>query len=332
MFSNGQVIGIDSDSLNYALYKMVHDIEMIELEYIRQGTDISLGALKEVVRSERSKEMRLKEFGLDAIRHSGISELTAANYRTLLNSIDLFRKGTLLSDIDSLFISRYDIWLKSKGIRHNTRISRLRMLKALTGKALRMGLISENPFGRFRIPGTIPRKGYLNASQLEIIESMRLKGSKDIVRDAFLLGCYTGLRFSDISTLKQNEIRDGWIVKKMRKTGKTVEIPLEAISRGKALKIIEKYGGNIENLTKRIGTNQYVNRTFKKILDNAGLPRSLTFHSSRHTCATLLGQAGIDLTIIQKILGHTKIQTTAIYRETDRASILAALKHSSDRH
>ena len=40
----------------------------------------------------------------------------------------------------------------------------------------------------------------------------------------------------------------------------------------------------------------------------------------------MLGQAGVDIIIIQKILGHTKIQTTTIYRETDRMSILAGIQ------
>ena len=74
----------------------------------------------------------------------------------------------------------------------------------------------------------------------------------------------------------------------------------------------------------RLGSNQAVNKTLRKVFDIAGLPQGLIFHTSRHTCATILGQAGID--IFQKLLEHTKAQTTAIYRETDRKSILAGLQ------
>lgn len=136
----------------------------------------------------------------------------------------------------------------------------------------------------------VSKKGYVTVNQLHKLEKLTLKGREDIVRDAFLLACYTGLRFSDISSLRQDNISDGWLSKKMQKTGGVVEIPLKEIFGGKALLLIEKYKGDIGNLTKKLGNNQSVNKVLRGLLDRVGADPKITFHSSRHTCATLLGQ------------------------------------------
>ena len=67
------------------------------------------------------------------------------------------------------------------------------------------------------------------------------------------------------------------------------------------------------------------------IRDSCGIDRKLTFHSSRHTFATHLGQSGVQLTTIQKLLGHQKLQTTQIYSEVDRKAITNDLKKGRKR-
>jgi len=145
------------------------------------------------------------------------------------------------------------------------------------------------------------------------------------VRDAFLVGCYTGLRFSDITALRQTHINGGWLVIAMQKTKFTVEIPIGKLFDGKMMAMVEKYGGNIGRLTKKLGPNATVNKTLRGLLDAVGADAKITFHSSRHTFATLLGQQGVDITVVSKLLGHTKLQTTEIYREVNREGIEMAL-------
>ena len=55
------------------------------------------------------------------------------------------------------------------------------------------------------------------------------------------------------------------------------------------------------------------------------------FHVLRHTFATHLGQSGVQLTTIQKLLGHQKLQTTQIYSEVDRKAITNDLKKGRKR-
>ena len=116
-----------------------------------------------------------------------------------------------------------------------------------------------------------------------------------------------------------------WLTIEMQKTKFTVEIPIGSLWNGKMMGMIAKYGGDIGKLTKKLGNNAVVNKTLRGLLDAVGADAKITFHSSRHTFATLLGQQGVDLTIISKLLGHKKLQTTEIYREVDRSSIELAV-------
>ena len=56
-----------------------------------------------------------------------------------------------VTDIDYNFVVAYDKWLRSSGIAHNTRVSRLRLLRAVVNEAKKRDIISSNPFDRFRI-------------------------------------------------------------------------------------------------------------------------------------------------------------------------------------
>ena len=326
-FSHGAVVGTpNADSVNYALYLMMQDVEKVELEYIKRGVAVSLPMLREAVRQDISPAAKLSDFGRQVVEQSERKNLTKLNYQTLLNNLERFRRGTLVTDIDYQYIVSYDRYLRDSGIAHNTRISRLRLLRALLNEARKRDIIHCNPFDRFRIQQMVSKKGFLTTEQLHRLERINLRGQEDRVRDAFLIGCYTGLRFSDITTLRKEHITGGWIVKRMAKTGFVVELPIAELFGGKMMQLLEKYDGNVERITKRLGTNSAVNKTLRALLDRLSIDTRITFHSSRHTFATHLGQQGVQLTTIQKLLGHQKLQTTQIYSEVDRRAITNDLK------
>lgn len=325
-FACGCVVNTDlADGLNYALFRMIREVEDVELEYIKKGVDVTLPLLKEAVKAHLSPSAKLTDFGQEVVGQSERNDLTKQNYRTLFNNLDKFKSGVLITDIDYQFVVSYDRWLRSSGIAHNTRISRLRLLRAVLNEAKKRDIISVNPFERFRIQQMVSKKGYITKEQLQQLESMKLKGYECVVRDAFLVGCYTGLRFSDITALRQSHIKDGWLVIGMQKTKFTVEIPIASLFDGKMVSLVEKYGGDIGRLTKKLGPNATVNRTLRGLLDAVGADAKITFHSSRHTFATLLGQQGVDISVVSKLLGHQKLQTTEIYREVDRRNIELAV-------
>lgn len=325
-FCRGAIVDVpNAQGLNFALYRMIQDIERVELEYIKRGVEVTLPILKEAVRAHISPAAKISEFGMQVVEQSDRKHLTKQNYQTLLNNMEKFRRGSLITDIDYQYIVSYDKWLRDSGIAHNTRISRLRLLRALLNEAKKRDIISFNPFDRFRIQQMVSKKGYITKEQLRKLENLSLRGTEDLVRDAFLVGCYTGLRFSDITTLRDEHLVNGWLTRKMSKTGFMVDIPVSTLFDGKLLEIVEKYG-SISKLTKALGSNCAVNRTLRNVLDRIGVDSKITFHSSRHTFATLLVQDHTPITTVQKLLGHQKVTTTQIYSEVDRRSIMNDLR------
>jgi site-specific recombinase XerD len=57
------------------------------------------------------------------------------------------------------------------------------------------------------------------------------------------------------------------------------------------------------------------NRALKHMAKNAGITKLVTFHTSRHTFATLTITAGADIFTTSKLLGHTNVHTTEIYAD-----------------
>ena len=175
----------------------------------------------------------------------------------------------------------------------------------------------------------------MTKKELAKLERMTLKSkSRQRVLDAFLFCCYTGLRFSDFKQIMTKDISaikgTTWLSFKSLKTGINQKIPISMLFSGKALSILAKYE-NMERLN-RIGCNADVNRSLKDIVTAAGITKRVTFHTARHTFATLLLADGVSITTIQKLLGHTSVKTTQIYSEVLDDTLTNELKMALKRY
>ena len=323
-FSCGHVVNHPiADALNLRLRQMMWDLMAVEMDCVRRGVPCSLDTLREAWRESSRPTARLTDFGREFIdgSHAVRREMTRRAYQSLFNSLDKFRPSALVQDADYQFITRYEAWMKGRGLGHNTRVGRLRLLRAVMQEAVNRGIVHHNPFERYKIPGMVSKKGFLSAKHLAAIEQMNLLGKQAAARDLFLLSCYTGLRFSDVTTLRSQHLKDGWIVKRMQKTGHEVKVPVSTLFGGKAQQLIDRYGG-IEGMTRRVECNATINRRLKVLFRMAGCDgQGFTFHTARHTFASLLLQQGVGMATIQRLLGHTQRQTTEIYAEVTQEVI-----------
>ncbi len=168
------------------------------------------------------------------------------------------------------------------------------------------------------------------------------------VRDAFVFGCATGLRFSDLFRISQANIRNGVIYIEPTKTEGTksdncCKIPLNSVSE----KILTKYGGSTAPL--KIA-NQYYNRKLKRLFRLLGfeelvcikeykglgspaikeIPKYELFssHNARDTFITLSIKSGIDIPSIMEMTGHTKHETMKRYINLDDGHLKAMMNKS----
>ena len=323
-----------STEYNEYLYELKNRFERLELDYIINGKDMTLSALRRQINDGMRRNMLLSEF-IENMNKASTARCnrTKANYKSLINQINQFAKDITLDDVDIDFLNSFVKYSKEKHMAHNTIVVRLKSLKCVINEAIKRKLINadNDPFISFKIPSAISKEEHLTYDELKEIENIKLLNDDDKkIRDSFLFACYTGLRFSDLNTIETDNIHiingKKWIIKRPVKTMGTssiiVKIPIYRMFGGKALQLINEYG-SVENLC-HIGNNAIANKILKQIINNKtsiSNKRHITFHAARHTCATLLLSQGVPITTVQSILGHTKVSTTQIYAKITPSTI-----------
>jgi integrase len=132
---------------------------------------------------------------------------------------------------------------------------------------------------------------------------------------AYLFSCYCGLRIGDIENLRWGDIaQDGsqWRIQiVMRKTGNPLYLPLSK----QALKWMPERGDAADGdfVFDGLPVRQHANRIIREWAEDAGITKHLSYHTARHTFATMMLTLGADLYTTSKLLGHTKVATTEIY-------------------
>ena len=210
----------------------------------------------------------------------------------------------------------------------------MKHLKSFVNAAIDKGFIDANDyaFRRYRIRTGESKHSFLLPEEIQKLENLVLSernNSLSLTLDAFLFCCYTGLRYSDFTNLSENNIvridNKPWIVFTTKKTGTEVKLPLDLLFDGKACEMLRKHKRHLERFFK-LKPNSTVNKELMRIGKLAGINKHFSFHSARHTNATLLIYKGANITTVQKLLGHRNISTTQIYSEVMESTIIKDLK------
>ena len=200
--------------------------------------------------------------------------------------------------------------------------------------AVKEGVMDKNPFyalGRHeRIAKQQPERDYLTKE--ELLALIEAPTTNETTKQAFLFCCFTGLRYSDVSVLTWRNIKqvnDGLVVsiQSMQKTGKQVTIPLNQ----SALKWLPdrngwKPGLKVFDMT----CLSTCDKCLKKMAAAAGIKKNVSFHTARHSMATLSLAAGGDLYTVGKLLGHTNINSTQVYADVVMETKIEAVNRISD--
>lgn len=190
-----------------------------------------------------------------------------------------------------------------------------RCLMSALNAAVRAELIAENPGRRLsptdRIRVCETPRNFLTIDELRTL--IDTPCSHPIVKQAYLFACYCGLRLSDIRRLRYADchIADEtpYLSIVMKKTGAPLHLPLSRQALRWIPDTVTESTCVFENLPG--GTQLGIH--LKRWVEAAGIRKHITFHTSRHTFATMLITLGADLFTTAKLLGHTKVSTTQIY-------------------
>lgn len=240
-------------------------------------------------RSESTRAVWLSSFrmvnaffnGYDRPMHEFTTDDLQELFEFILDRCKRTSAITYMSKVKSTFTAAYNA-----GIIHNDIV---RPIKA-TGKP------SEN-------------KIFLTID--EVRRFKKASTNKPIIKRAFLFGCLTGLRISDIRMFNRENLNYDsssgcWLYQfHQKKTNGSALIPVSE----------EAYGllGDLQYPFRKLPAPNTVINYLEDMAHEAGINKKINFHTSRHTFATLHISNGTDIYTVSKLLGHAKVTTTEIY-------------------
>ena len=235
----------------------------------------------------------------------GFRQKSKKSYLNILENFLKFSKKPFC-DLDNEDAKKYLSYLHNKGqsnITLNVAISALKFGFEVFGKKLNL----KRPKKEKHLPEVLSKQ-----------EVNRIINLCDNVKHRLILktiyGC--GLRISELQNLKKEQISfDRKIIFIKNSKGakdRIVRIPETLFSD------LEKYVGLTKGEYVFEGRNGKINiKTIQKIFENtlkkSGIKKKASCHTLRHSFATHLLENGVDIRIIQQLLGHSKLETTQIY-------------------
>ena len=232
-------------------------------------------------------------------------------------------------DFDSIDLEFYDRWVEfccvTLNLANNTSGKYTKTLKTFLAEATEQGLNTNATFRnrRFKVLHEAVHKIYLNERELNEMYNLDLSNNKPLerVRDLFIVGCWTGLRFSDLVNIAPENIMGDKISIKTQKTGEVVVLPLHWMVKS----IMNKYSAFHNSLPPSI-SNVKMNLYLKRIAymtpslgekiqmhitrggnletKTKGKWECVTVHTARRSFATNLYLDGVSSLTIMKLTTH----------------------------
>lgn len=241
-----------------------------------------------------------------------------------------------LKELTPAFISDFDIFLRTeKNCCTNTVWLYLCPLRTMVSIAISNEWLSRDPFRDYEVKKEQTIRYFLTKDEIRLLMDGKLKNAKqELYRDLFVFCIFTGLSFSDMRNLSEENIRTYfdehlWISINRQKTGVQSNIRLLDIPK----KILEKYRGLRED-GKIFSVPHYMTCLYgiRAVAKRCGITKHLTWHMSRHTMATEICLTnGVPIETVSSILGHKNITTTQIYAKITKEKLNQDMENLSTR-
>jgi integrase/recombinase XerC len=249
-----------------------------------------------------------------------------------LTSEDLGDLNFLTNRIAKFFVSSLHGTYDPKSIRR-----KISSVKSFYDYLLEESLVRENPFENVDLPKvkkSLPKFIYEDEmdSFLSKIDDSTPLGKRNRVIFELLYGC--GLRVSELTAIKINDI--DYVKREILIHGKGSKdriVPvhdlgismLKTYVKGSRIELASKHDEKTETLLLNYKgmplTSRGVRKILNKELEKQASTMNLTPHSFRHSFATHLLNRGVDLRVVQELLGHVSLSTTQIYTKVSKEKL-----------
>lgn len=296
---------------------------------VTSGHDLAITALNgdivgEVVDSHNHGEPRLlrhrdmpvptNSLESDYLRYlmaEGMSVETVRQRFYLLRGLGVDARQATVDDILAL--------LNGRDLSQHSKAAYLTVLRSIFADLLRIGLVDHDPTVRLKTPRT-PRRSPrpISAEQLAALETL----PKDSLGyQTTILGAYAGLRVGEVISLQGSALQQrssGLVLQVTGKGGLTADIP----AHPKVVEVMQPYAGYPEHIWPM--WPQSLNRSWQRAAKSVGV-EGVTFHQLRHSFATRLTRAGVDLLVIADLCRHASVATTQRYAKVADDAPFAAV-------
>lgn len=288
------------------------------------------GGKMDYINTERMNEPKTGVLFVDFIEKTAtrkakrMGDSYLKNYHTLIYHVNNFSKihgATIYTNsVNEDFLDDFIVYLEGLNLKAGYIKNTIGLAKSMARKASNYGFAVDATYDDVEVEADEGFFVYLSMNEITRIYYYKgLSPKQERAKDLFVIGCLTGMRYSDYSTLSAQDFRGGFIDKTTKKTSKRVVIPLHDYVK----EIYGKYNGEVSKGL----TIQYFNRVIKVVMEKVGLDTPITYtcikggklvtetkkkwelissHTARRSAATNMYMTGrMKIFEIMAITGHT---------------------------
>ena len=313
----------DADALNAILVKIRKKVLGVIGNMVEEGR-VDIAAIPQLLKNH-SEDMTFESYIYKRMRDKPVSDYTRKSYTSFYARFTQWGGMRFFRDVTEKGIRDFDEWLHTVKWKETDRFgnevekkysqasigSMHKNLKAFINDAIIDGHLRENPYSTKRIKidkGETRISSFLTAEEVKKIENAVMPTrSLSEARDLFLVQIYTGLAYVDLMAYDFTQCMNAKnyaVFSGIRsKTGTVFTFVLTP----KAKKVLKAYSFIMPKIP-----NQKYNVKLKIVADAAGIDKNITTHDGRRTCGYMLLNAGVPISVVSRVLGHSSIRQTEV--------------------
>ena len=309
------------DSILETYHDLVANDSLINSKILKSRLDVKLN------RKDKEDFFSYMKSYID--QKSELRDTTKRDYLQTYNTLREFEEHTgyivSFESVNLDFYSRLQNYM-IKTLNHslNTFGKRIKTIKSIMNYATEIGVNKNLEYQKksFKVLSKKTNRIYLTKDEIIRLQKLKLSGSLEMTRDAFILMCYLGIRYSDYRKINKNNISDNYLDITMQKTNEQVSIPIHP----NALEIIKKWEYQLPQLS-----NVKLNKQIKEVCRSAEIDelvidrdktcsryKLVTCHTARRSFATNGYLSDVPVRDLMRITGHKKETTFLNYVQVKR--------------